>query len=203
MAAWAGVALCGALALRPEAASAHLIGIEFGPFYAGALHVVTGIEYVATLLGISLLASLQTREAARWVLVCTPVALLCGAALAGAIRWDIPAAMAVMLLLAIIGLLCALRPALHPAQLAVVAVASTSAVAYVNGLAIESGGSLLWLHASGVTAIGTVIVTLATAAFTGLAARAKTLEVLYRIAGSWIGAIGLIMFSLTIIGRTV
>ncbi len=197
----AGAGLAPFLLLWPAPARAHLIGVEFGPFYAGGLHVVTGIEYMAMLLGISLLAALQPREVARWVLVLSPPALLAGAIFSGVIRWSASVEMSVILLLALIGVACALRPPLKPVQLSLVAVVAAGCVGYVNGLAVESGGSVPWLHASGVAATGGVVVTLATAVFTGLAARAPVLELFYRVAGSWIGALGLIMFSLMVTGR--
>ncbi len=63
----------------PTPASAHLVGVEFGDFYAGALHLLSAPEHVVALVAIALVAALHPRDDARWALLALPIGFIIGA----------------------------------------------------------------------------------------------------------------------------
>ncbi|MFV0474307.1 MAG: hypothetical protein ACK5MQ_08900, partial [Pikeienuella sp.] len=69
-----------ALALgAPSPAAAHLVGVEFGEFYAGAMHVLLGPEFLAALIALARAAALLRERVGRWALVVAPLAMAVGA----------------------------------------------------------------------------------------------------------------------------
>lgn len=199
MTARALVALAGLAALAPRPAAAHLVGVEFGDFYAGALHVLTGVEYVAGLVGLSILAALQPRAAGRWVLVAAPPAMALGA-LVGALGAVSPAADPLAFgAVAGVGALAAAGVRLPAWGVGAVAACVGLVHGYANGLAALEGELHPALYAAGVAAAGGVGVTLGAALATAAAARARIVAIAWRVAGSWIAAIGAAALALSLV----
>lgn len=185
-----------AAGLAPAPATAHLVGVEFGDFYAGALHVLTGVEHVAGLVAICLLAALQPKSVGRWALVAAPASMLLGAMVAfvGAAQGEGLALAA----LALLGGAAALG--LRASTAALVALVAFCGVThgYVNGRAAATAALTVdWrLYVVGVASVGALTVTLGTAAMSRVAGGPVWAPVALRAVGSWIAALGLVMAAL-------
>lgn len=192
--------LCLAAALSPGAASAHLVGVEFGDFYAGALHVATGVAYGATLLALALTAGLQPRESGRWALVAAPPALLLGALAGslGVVGAAPPLDPAVTATLALGGALAALNARPGPWGVAAFAGLVGGAMGAANGQAALGGGVDPLLFSLGVTAAGSVAVILGVACARAAADRIPVMSMVWRVAGSWLAAAGAASLALTV-----
>lgn len=198
---WLPLAL---LALWPAPASAHLVGLEFGDFYAGALHLLSAPGDVIALLGLGLLAAAQPREQARWMLLALPLGIGAGlgvTALAPVLESVDPAVGAALAIPGVLGAFAFRLPAWALATLA-------GAVGVVSGLSngIPAQGDLAidWtLYAPGVLTAGTVTGTLLIALATvGFAARSWT-PIAGRVLSSWVAAIGTIFLTLSLTGAAV
>jgi ABC-type nickel/cobalt efflux system permease component RcnA len=76
---WLTLALaCG---LLPPPALAHLVNTNVGEFYAGILHPLTSVEYLFPAVALALLAGRCGTQAARWMVVFFPLALIAGTCL--------------------------------------------------------------------------------------------------------------------------
>lgn len=193
----------GAACLLPGRAEAHLVGVEFGEFYAGVLHLGTSPEHVGVLLALGFLAASQPRERARWMLAALPAGLLAGV-LAGILSGPgveiaalAPWIGASLVLAGGLGLLARTLPAAALAALA-------GAVGLLHGLANGLLGEetpIDWrLYAAGVVTAGTVIGTLAIAGATALADLAHWLRLGTRVLASWVTAVGAIFLGLALAG---
>ncbi len=197
---WRVAALALALALAPGAARAHLVGVEFGDFYAGALHLATSPSDVALLLALAVLAGLQMRERARWVLLALPLGLAAGVATAAAGAVLPPLQPLNAGGLAVGGLLAALAVPLPAWALAAFAAVAGHVIGAENGLAGREGGVDWWLFASGVTVTGTVVGTLAVAGAAALADWRSWVRLGQRVLGSWFAAVGAMVLGLAVAG---
>lgn len=195
----AGLAALAGLTAWP--AQAHLVGIEYGDFYAGALHLGTAPEHLVPILALALLAALQPAASARALVLALPSALLAGVALA---RWGGPGLAvdpAIGTGIALLGLLGALALRLPLAGFVALSVLVGLLHGYANGLALVGSTVAPWLFATGVAGMGMVLITPATAlAQRGLGA-APWMPIGYRALASWIAAIGLMMTTLALTGH--
>jgi len=178
----------GALA-APAIASAHLVETGLGPVYDGVSHVLLSFDDLLPVLALAMLAGLNGAAAGRRVLFLLPAAWL-GAGglgfLAGAP--GLPYASTAVSLL-VLGALTALDRRLAPGWVTVLAVAVGAMHGWLNGAALAENGlpaRALW----GIGATVFVLVALAAAAVSRL--RAPAARIAVRVAGSWIGAIGLL-----------
>lgn len=202
----AGLAL--ALAAAPQPAAAHLVGVAFGDFYAGALHLLLAPENAAALLALGVIAALHPRARARWMLLALPIGLTIGvAAVFAAERLGAGAALAaaapvdpiIALSLALPGLIGA--ASLRAPLWALTGLAALVGMAQgaVNGLAAV-GAEMDWsLFAPGVVAAGTVIGTLAIALVVAAAAAADWVRIAARVLSSWVGAAGLVFLGVSLV----
>ena len=196
------VALTLALAAAPNAAHAHLVGVEFGEFYAGALHLILDPGQLAALLALALIAGLHPRERGRWMLLGQPIGLAAGlgiglfAPLAAQIEPLIGAALAVT------GLLAAAALKLPAAALGGVAALAAAVIGYVNGVSVDpTAGVVDWrLYAGGALCAGAAIGALTTALAALAADAAKWTPIAHRVIGSWISAAGIVYFGLAVAG---
>ncbi len=189
--------------LLPGRAEAHLVGIEFGEFYAGVLHLGTSPEHVAVLLALGFLAASQPRERARWMLATLPAGLLVGVVtgiLAGGaigIAALAPWIGASLVLAGGLGLVAWPLPTWALAALA-------GLIGLLHGLAnglLGDTDTIEWqLYAAGVVAAGTVLGTVAIAGATALADLADWLRLGTRVLASWVTAVGAIFLGLSIAG---
>lgn len=198
------VAAALGLVLRPAPAAAHLVGVEFGAFYAGALHVALGLDAIVALLALAFVAAQQTEERARWVLLGLPIGLLIGVG----VVWWAPAAKAALdvadpmmaLCLAIPGILAAAAARLPAALLAALAIAVGAGIGAVTGSATHGAAIDVTLYAAGVVVAGTMIGTLAVALASRLGGLAFWTRLALRVLGSWITAAGIGFLTLSLFG---
>lgn len=170
-------------------AQAHLVGMEFGDFYAGALHLIVAPEHLAVLIGLSVVAAFQKRDEAKWSLAALPVGLLVGAG-AGAVIGGADPAVLMGTSLALTGAIGA--AALHLGRLPFAGLVLVVGLlhGYANGVPAADGAAEIWLYTTGVASAGTVIGTVAIAGSSALLAARHWTAMGYRVAGGWLVAIG-------------
>jgi hydrogenase/urease accessory protein HupE len=186
------------LALVPGAAQAHLVNTGIGPVYDGIAHLLVSFEDLLPVIAMALLAGLNGPSAGRRVLLTLPLAWLVGG-LAGALHaaapW--PAGPAALSLL-VLGALVAANFKFAPTAVAVLALVLGLAHGWHNGAAMAAAG----LPATGpLGTAGAVFVVTALVAATVVALRRPWTRIATRVAGSWIGASGLLLLGWTISGR--
>jgi len=183
--AWSAIGLLCA----PALVSAHLVETGLGPVYDGVSHLLVSFDDLLPVMALALLAGLNGAAAGRRVLFLLPAAWLGAGALgflAGAPGLPYASTAASLLVL---GGLTALDRRLSPHLVAALAVAVGGLHGWLNGAALAEAGlpaRALW----GIGAAIFVLVALAAAAVSRL--RAPAARIAIRVAGSWIGAIGLL-----------
>ncbi len=184
----------GLLLITASPARAHLMNSGFGPFYDGLVHpFVTPIDLLV-LIALALLAGLRGPACGRSVLFALPTAWLAGMAVG--IVWTIPAvpmwtnaAVAVLL-----GLLVATDRPWPPMVVAALAVV----IGIVYGAA--NGGELADREVRAAAAFGiacSLFVTVALLAAFVVSLKPDWTRLAVRVAGSWVAAIGLLLFGWT------
>ncbi|MEO0820773.1 MAG: HupE/UreJ family protein [Pseudomonadota bacterium] len=191
-------ALAFAAAAAPTPAAAHLVGMEFGDFYAGSLHLVLAPGYVAALAGLALVAAGQARETARWMLAALPAGIGAGILLAYGAGPLAPEALLIGAALAVTGLIGAFALRMPMLALGSLCAAGGAVLGYANGLAAYEGGVDRLLFALGVLSAGTVIGTLTIAVASALTDAHRWAPLGARVASSWIAAIGTIYFAFSL-----
>ncbi|MEL7470893.1 MAG: HupE/UreJ family protein [Pseudomonadota bacterium] len=181
--------LIGALLFLPSPAHAHLVGMEFGDFYAGALHLIVAPEHVAILITLACIAAFQSRNVARWILIALPVGLGFGGAAAMIWTTEIPTTL-IGLSLAMLGIAAAAALRVHLAVLIAASVLVAGLHGFTNALPAADGGADPLLYTLGAMSAGTVLGTIGIAAATVLAARHRMVPMAYRIVAGWITASG-------------
>ncbi len=174
----------------PGKANAHLVNSGFGPFYDGIAHLFVTPDDILAVVAMALLAGLAGKRCGRAVLLVLPSAWLAGT-LAGrmtSVSAGAPVASAVVLI--VLGALVAAALRLPLALVAGAALACGLLKGCCNGAALVGSG------ASGQSAVGIgcgvfVIAALVTGQVTTL--EKGWAHMVVRVAGSWIGAIGLLM----------
>jgi urease accessory protein len=186
-----------AVAIAPEPAYAHLMNTGFGPFYDGLLHLLLTPENVLPVIAMALFAGRRGPRDGRAVLFALPLAWLAGsvAGLVLAPGLALPVVTAAVTIA--LGVMLALNAPVSPATVLAMAVS----LGVVNG--VLNGSELAAVRGSVLTALGTVVAIFATVSL--LAARAASLRsewarIAVRVAGSWIGAVGLLMLGWTMRG---
>lgn len=179
------------IVIFPEAAMAHLVTSGLGPFYDGALHLALSPADLLGLVAVTLLAGLSGRKAARWAVIVLPLAWFVG----GIVGSVFPAAtepswMSIIAFL-IVGVFVAIDftlPSMTVASLA-------GAFGVLSGL---QNGSALAAVGAGLSALaGVVVAVLITALLISalvVSMRADWPRIVLRVAGSWIAAVGMLMF---------
>lgn len=182
--------------LAPGATQAHLVGREFGAFYAGSLHLLVTPEHVAILLVLAMLGGLRPREHARWALLGLPLGFVLGTLAATVLpeTWaetgsGVPMNLVLGLSLTVAGLLAALALPLRALAIAGLAAVVAALHGYANMLPAVGAGQF-WLYSLGVIATGTVTGTLLIAVFSALSGRAAWIPLAYRVVAGWVVAIG-------------
>lgn len=183
--------LAACLLLLPSAASAHLVTSGLGPFYDGALHLLLSPTDLLGLLAVTLLAGLRGSQAGRWAVLVLPVAWFTAGliGLQAGIGFDLP--WVSLLLLLVLGILVA-----TDAKLPAVGVAALAGLfGALQGLA--NGAAIAMLGAGPVAMLGIagsvfVLALLVSAAVVSL--RPAWTRIAVRAVGSWVAAVGLLMF---------
>lgn len=194
-----GTALAFAgLLLAPVAARAHLVTTGIGPVYDGIAHLFVSFEDLLPVIAIALLAGLNGPRAGRWLLFSLPLVwLLGGVAAAGVAATPLPVGPAALSLL-VIGAMTAADFRLAPTAVTALALALGLSHGWQNGAALAAAG----LKTTGLlgTAAAVFVVAALVAALV-VALRAPWTRIAARVAGSWIGAIGLLLLGWTLSGR--
>lgn len=172
-------------------AQAHLMNSGFGPFYDGLAHPFLVPEDLLLVLALTLLAGLRGARCGRWVVFALPLAWLLGMTAAGAIHLPAgPGWLTSALTIALGALVAADRPWPLPVVTGLAVLAGTA-----HGFG--NGRELAALPGGGLAMAGIVCALFVFSAL--IAGQVATLQahwarVAARVAGSWIAAIGLLMF---------
>jgi hydrogenase/urease accessory protein HupE len=193
-----GVSLAAsAFALLPSRAEAHLVTTGLGPVYDGISHVLMSPDDLVPIVAMALLAGLNGPAAGRRALFAFTGAWLAGG-IAGYLSGHavIPGSTTALSFLLIGGLTAADRR-LSPSTVAALAVGIGLLHGWLNGAGIaEAQNDPLGL--AGIVSALFVLVAIASAFVVSL--RADWMRIAVRVAGSWVAAIGLLMFGWSLRG---
>ena len=179
------------LAVIPSTAEAHLVTTGLGPFYDGAMHLLLSPGDLLGLMAASLLAGLHGARAGRLTVIALPVAWFT----AGLVGLNLPVTIVLpwlsVLSFVILGILVAIDPKLPPAAVALLAGLFGFLHGLLNGSALgKIGAGPLSLF--GIAATVLIISLLLSACIVSL--RTAWTRIAVRVAGSWVAAIGMLMF---------
>lgn len=179
------------LVLAPQAALAHLVNSGLGPFYDGALHLAISPDDLLGLISIALLAGLCGTRASRLTVFVLPFSWF-AAGLAGlTLPVTINLPWLSILSFLVMGVMVAANPKLHPITVATLAGIFGVIHGLFNGSALAAiGAGPMALAGIGATLF--VIALLVSAAVVSL--RATWTRIAVRVAGSWVAAVGMLMF---------
>lgn len=179
------------LLLTPSVAHAHLVTTGLGPFYDGAMHLALSPDDWLGLLSAALLAGLCGRQAGRWTLVILPGAWLFGA-IGGLLVPNSPSLPGLSILsFMVLGLLVALDLKLSAHSVATIGGIFGVLHGLLNGAALsQANGGIL--NVLGVVTSVFVLLLLVSAAVVSL--RPAWTRIAVRVAGSWVVAVGMLMF---------
>ena len=172
-------------------AQAHLMNSGFGPFYDGLAHPLLSPEDLLPALAMILLAGLGGARHGRFVLATLPLAWLAGMAGGWAIGLPGAPAWLTAVVTALLGTLVASDPRLPLTLVVAIAAALGALHGYDNGgdLAATTGALLAII---GIACSLFAITSLVAGQVAVLKAPWARLAV--RISGSWIAAVGMLMF---------
>jgi len=190
------LAALGALFLPSEAA-AHLVTTGLGPVYDGIGHLVMTPEDLVPALAIALFAGLRGAAWGRRAFFILPLAWFLGGLLGIAIG-GLPARPVPAISFFSLGLLVAADLNLSRKWFTVVIVGVGSVHGVLNGVALKEGPGLLGLI--GIMAAMFVIVALVSALVVSL--KQPWTRFVVRVAGSWVAAIGMLMFGWMMRGQS-
>jgi urease accessory protein len=175
----------------PSVAHAHLVNSGLGPFYDGALHLLLSPGDVLGLLAIALLAGLRGPRAGRLTSLTLPAVWL----IAGLIGLKGPVvpelAWLNVLSFAILGVLVAADARLPDWTVVLLAGLFGALHGLLNGSALVAVG------ADGSALLGIVLTVMSVALLVSavvVSLAAPWMRIAVRVAGSWIAAVGMLMF---------
>ena len=177
------------LAFSPSRAAAHLVTTGMGPVYDGIGHLLLTPEDLVPVLALALYAGLRGAVAGRRTMFLLPFAWfvggLTGSAVNIATSLPIPA-----ISFLILGGLVAADLCMPAAVVTGLTIMLGLVHGFLNGAVLQEGAGTLGLI--GIATMLFVLVTLASALVVSL--RKSWARIAVRVAGSWIAAIGLLMF---------
>ncbi|MEM6487814.1 MAG: HupE/UreJ family protein [Pseudomonadota bacterium] len=188
----ATAALAALVGLAATPAEAHLVGVEFGGFYGGGLHLVSSPGHLAMILALTLAAAAAPVETARWAIPPLPVGLALGCAGALATTWPLALEPAIVAAIGVAGVLAVIARPVPGPVLAMLGLAIGLLAGAENGLPARDGPVPPLLYTAGVTAAGTVLGLLMLAGLAALGPHLPWMTVARRVIGSWLAAVGLI-----------
>jgi urease accessory protein len=185
----ASVLLFLMLAFAPSRAAAHLVTTGMGPVYDGIGHLLLTPEDLVPVLALAIYAGLRGAASGRRTMFLLPVAWFLGG-FAGAgmnmmTGFPLPA-----LSFFVFGGLVAADLSMPPAVVTSLAIVLGLIHGFLNGAALREGAGTLGLI--GILAMLFVLVTLVSALVVSL--KKQWARIAVRVLGSWIAAIGLLMF---------
>jgi hydrogenase/urease accessory protein HupE len=188
---WWGATLAGlGVSVSPPAAHAHLVTTGLGPVYDGLLHFAVSPEDLGPALALALLAGLRGAAHGRRVLFVLPAAWLL-AGVVGLAAGGSPSPVLTCASFVLLGALVAADVKVSLGATTTLAALLGLLHGYLNGAAMARpglGGTALF----GIAAAVFMFVVLAASSIVPL--RAAWARVGVRVAGSWIAAIGLLLF---------
>lgn len=179
------------LLLAPSVAHAHLVTTGLGPFYDGVMHLALSPDDLLGLCAAALLAGLRGPEAGRWTLAILPATWLIGA-MAGLNLPGIPALPGLSILSFVaLGVLVALDVRLPTWAVSTLAGLFGLLHGLLNGTVLQqaSAGAL---NVLGIVIAASIQLLLVSALVISL--RPAWTRIAVRVAGSWVVAVGMLMF---------
>lgn len=179
----------------PGQANAHLVNSGLGPFYDGVTHLFVTPEDVLAVVALALLAGLGGKRCGRAVLFVLPAAWLAGALVGRmtSVSAGVPLLSAALLIA--LGMLVAVGRRLPLALVAGAALTCGLLKGCFNGAALAGAGPS-GLAAAGIACAVFVMVALVSGQVAAL--QKDWARIMVRVAGSWIGAVGLLMLGWTV-----
>ena len=177
------------LLFYPSYASAHLVTTGLGPVYDGIGHLVMTPEDLVPALAIALFAGLRGAAPGRRALFVLPLAWFVGGLLGIAIE-GLPAVPVAAISFLILGLLIAADLKLSQKMVTAIVIVVGFVHGVLNGVALKEGAGILGLI--GIMATLFVIVAIVSALIVSL--KRPWTKIAVRVAGSWVAAMGLLMF---------
>jgi hydrogenase/urease accessory protein HupE len=173
----------------PSYASAHLVTTGLGPVYDGIGHLVMTPEDLIPALAIALFAGLRGAAPGRRALFVLPLAWFAGGLLGAAIE-GLPTMPVASISFLILGVLVAADLNLSPKTFTAVVVVVGFVHGVLNGVALKDSTGILGLI--GIMATLFIIVAIVSAFIISL--RKPWTRIVVRVAGSWVAAMGILMF---------
>ena len=177
------------LALTPSPAQAHLVTTGMGPVYDGIGHLLLTPEDLVPVIALALYAGLRGAVAGRRTMFLLPLAWFIGGLAGSEMSITAGAALPAMSFL-LLGILVAADLSLTPAVVSGLAITLGLVHGFLNGAALRGNAGTLGLV--GILAMLFVLITLVSAFIVSL--QKPWARIAVRVAGSWIAAIGLLMF---------
>jgi hydrogenase/urease accessory protein HupE len=173
----------------PSYASAHLVTTGLGPVYDGIGHLVMTPEDLIPALAIALFAGLRGAAPGRRALFVLPLAWFAGGLLGLSIN-GLPTMPVAAISFLILGVLVAADLKLSQKSFTAIVVIVGLVHGLLNGVALKEGAGILGLI--GIMATLFVIVAIVSALIVSL--KQPWTRIVVRVAGSWVAAIGMLMF---------
>jgi len=173
----------------PSYASAHLVTTGLGPVYDGIGHLVMTPEDLVPALAIALFAGLRGAAPGRRALFVLPLAWFVGGLL-GVFVEGLPTMSVAGISFLILGVLVAADLNLSQRLFTAVVIVVGLVHGLLNGVALKEGAGILGLI--GIMATLFVIVAIVSAFIVSL--KLPWTRIVVRVAGSWVAAIGILMF---------
>jgi hydrogenase/urease accessory protein HupE len=183
--------MLAAILIVPSVAQAHLVNTGLGPFYDGATHLALSPDDWLGLLAAAFLAGLCGPQAGRWTLVILPLAWLVGAA--AGLQLAMPLALPGLSIISfvVLGVLVAWDAKLSAWGVATLGGSFGLLHGLLNGSALNQANAGM-INVLGIVASVFVLLLLVSAAVVSL--RPAWTRIVVRVAGSWIVAVGMLMF---------
>jgi hydrogenase/urease accessory protein HupE len=184
-----GLFVAFGLLFWPSYASAHLVTTGLGPVYDGIGHLVMTPEDLIPALAIALFAGLRGAAPGRRALFVLPLAWFTGGILGVCIE-GLPALPVEAISFLILGVLVAADLKLSQKSFTAIVVVVGFVHGLLNGIALKEGAGILGLI--GIMTTLFVIVAIVSALIVSL--KQPWMRIIVRVAGSWVAAIGILMF---------
>lgn len=185
--------------ITPSVALAHLVTSGLGPFYDGLLHLLISPGDLLGLVAATLLAGLSGARAGRLTVSVLPVAWFAFGLLGLYLPITIDLPWLSVLSLIILGMFVAMDPKLPPIAVASMAGFYGALHGLLNGSALGVIGAGP-LSLFGITAAVLILALFVSAAVVSL--RAAWTRIAVRVAGSWVAAVGMLMFGWLVRGTS-
>lgn len=181
--------------LIPPEAAAHLVTTGMGPIYDGIGHLLLTPEDLVPAIGVALYAGLRGKEQSKKVLFLFPLTWLAGG-LVGMIISGTQPLQVVFLSFLILGVLIATDLRLPDSLITLLVITVGIIHGLYNGVTMAGGPGVSGLL--GILATLFVLVSIGSAIVVSL--KTGWTRVVVRVTGSWIAAVGLLMFGWMIKG---